>query len=96
MLTSKQRSYLRSLGNTLTPVLQIGKSKIDTQVIKQMDGVLETRELIKVRVLNTAGMDVDQVAELLAKETGAEIVQVIGHNILFYRRSTKRPKIELP
>ncbi len=47
MITTKQRSYLRSLGSQLAPIFQVGKGGIEENFLKQIDGALESRELIK-------------------------------------------------
>ncbi len=85
MLTSKQRSRLRSLGNDLEPILTIGKSGISHNTIEQLDEALTARELVKGRVLPHTVFDVNEIASELALQTMAEVVQVIGRNILFYR-----------
>lgn len=96
MLTSKQRAYLRGLGNELEPIIQIGKGGISDNLIKQVDEALEARELIKGRILKNALEDAREAADYLAEVTDAEVVQVIGNIFLLYRPSTKNPKIELP
>ncbi len=85
MLTSKQRSTLRSLGNGLEPILTIGKGGVSDNLIEQLDQALSARELVKGRVLPHTVFEVGEVATELAEKTGAEIVQTIGRNILFYR-----------
>ncbi len=85
MLTSKQRSRLRSFGNDLEPILTIGKSGISQNTIAQLDEALTARELVKGRVLPHTVFDVNEIASELALQTMAEVVQVIGRNILFYR-----------
>jgi RNA-binding protein len=85
VLTSKQRSMLRSLGNDLDPILTVGKSGVNDNLIEQLDQALTARELIKARVLPHTAFDVAEIAAELADKTAAEIVQVIGRNILFYR-----------
>lgn len=37
MLNSKQRAYLRSLGNELEPVFQIGKGGLSEEILDQLD-----------------------------------------------------------
>ena len=54
MLTSKERAKLRTLANPLETILQIGKGGIGEQLVKQVDDALRARELIKMRVLETA------------------------------------------
>jgi RNA-binding protein len=85
VLTSKQRSFLRSLGNDIDPVLTVGKSGITNNVIEQLDQALTARELIKGRVLPHTVFDVTEIAKELALKTEAEVVQIIGRNILFFR-----------
>ncbi|MCL6588622.1 MAG: YhbY family RNA-binding protein [Firmicutes bacterium] len=87
MLASKERSNLRRLGNKLAPVLIIGKSGVTDQVEEQLDQALTARELVKGRVLPHTQFEVEEVAAELASRTQAEVVQVIGRNILFYRAS---------
>ncbi|NLV92061.1 MAG: ribosome assembly RNA-binding protein YhbY [Firmicutes bacterium] len=96
MLTSKQRAYLRSLGNELEPIVQVGKGGLSPNLITQVDEALEARELLKVRVLKNALADVRDVAEELAEETDADVVQVIGNIIMLYREASKDPQIILP
>jgi RNA-binding protein len=96
MLTGKQRRFLRAMGSGLDPILQIGKGGVTDTVAQQLDEALEARELVKVKVLNNCLMDVEEVADALEAMTGSYVAQKIGHNILFYRRSEKKPQIELP
>lgn len=85
MLTSKQRSYLRSLGNEMEPILIVGKGGVTANVVEQLDEALTARELVKARVLPHTEFDVKEIGETLSRETVSEIVQIIGRNILFYR-----------
>ncbi|ACL22338.1 RNA-binding protein [Desulfitobacterium sp. LBE] len=96
MLTGKQKGFLRSLGNEMDPILQIGKGGVTEAVIAQTDETLEARELIKGRVLPNSMEDVQSAAAELAERTSAELVQVIGRNFLLYRESKKKPMIDLP
>jgi RNA-binding protein len=95
MLTSKQRSFLKSLGSQVEVVLQAGKAGIGEALIKQADDALEARELIKMRVLRTCPDDPAETAARVAAAVGADVVQTLGRNSLLFRRSSK-PCIELP
>jgi len=96
MLTSKQRAYLRGLASTIEPVAQVGKNGASPEAVQGLDEALEARELIKVTVLNNCEQEPKEVADLLCGRVRADIVQVIGRKIVFYRRSKKKPVIEVP
>ena len=96
MLTSKQRAYLRSLANSIDTIVMVGKGKMSEQIIKQADDALTARELIKGKVLESAGMDAKECATLIADSTSSDVVQVIGTKFVLYRKNKKEPKIVLP
>ncbi len=95
MLKSKQRAQLRSLANGIDTILQIGKTGISAQTLKQVDDALEARELIKIRTLETAPMSSRQAADEIAEKVNADVVQVIGSRIVLYRQSVNNRKIVL-
>jgi len=96
VLTGKQKRYLRSMGNGMDPILQVGKGGITETVVKQTDEVLEARELIKCRVLQNCLEEPKTLADELAEQVQAELVQVIGRNFLLFRPSKNKPVIVLP
>lgn len=96
MITSKQRSYLRSLANTLTPVVQIGKEGVNEAVLKQIDEVLEARELIKLTILRNSDYETREACGAICEALEAEPVQVIGNRFVIYRKSKDDPQIQLP
>ena len=92
-LTSKQRAQLRGLANGIDTILQIGKDGIGENLVKQADGALEARELIKGKVLeNNLEYEARTAAEELAKATRSEVVQVIGTKFVLYRETHSKPK----
>lgn len=95
-LTGKQKRYLRSLGSTMDPVVQIGKGGITPPVVDSTLDALLARELIKVKVLQNCPEDPKYAVWALAKEAGATLVQVIGRNGLLYKENSEKKKIELP
>lgn len=95
-LTGKQRRFLRALGTGVDPILHVGKAGVWENTLKQLEEALEARELVKVRVLHSHDDDPKSTAKILAEAVGAELVQVVGRNILLYRPSTKKSVIELP
>lgn len=95
-LTGKQKRYLRSLGMTMEPIVPIGKEGITPAVVASANEAIEKRELIKVRVLQNCPEDVELAIYTLAERTNSDLVQIIGHNGLLWRRNFKKPKIEFP
>jgi RNA-binding protein len=95
MISSSQRAKLRALANEMETILQIGKGGVSPNLIKQADDALSARELIKGRVLESAGMTSREAAAKLADATGSEPVQVIGTRFVLYRENPKDKKIIL-
>ncbi len=90
MLTSKQRAYLRSLANGLQPVFIIGKEGVTDETIRQLALVLEARELIKVKILETALLDAKVCGNEIAEQLDADCVQAIGSKFVLFKRATKK------
>ncbi len=88
-MTTKQRSKLRSLAQTIEPIGQIGKGGISDNMVAGLSSALEARELIKVTVLKNAEDEAKYLADDLAAELNAEVVCTIGHKIVLYRYSEK-------
>lgn len=98
MITTKQRAYLRGLGNALDPVMQIGKEGMTDNVAQSVELLLQARELVKIKVLNNNDDGAYETANTLAKRLSADVVQVIGNNFILYKKSTKKgfKHIQLP
>lgn len=96
MLTSKQRAFLRSMANSIEPILHVGKGEISPAMLKQADDALTAREIIKGKVLENSPLTSRQAAEEIAASVNAEVVQVIGRTFVLYRENKKNPVIKLP
>ena len=96
MLSGKEKRYLRSLANTVDPVVQVGKASVNESVLFSLNDALEARELVKVKVLKNCLDEVKDVAQELAEQSKSELVQVIGRNVVLYRPNPEKPMIELP
>ena len=91
-LSSKQRAYLRSLSNDLDVIVHIGKDGIGENLVKQANDALETRELIKCRVLDNSMLTAREACDELSRLTRSEQVQVIGTKFVLYRETHAKPK----
>ena len=87
MLTSKQRSKLRSIASNLEPITQVGKLGVNDSFIDGLDKAIEKRELVKKTVLENSGLDVKEVGFEIAEKLNAEFVCATGRKLVFYRRS---------
>lgn len=90
MLNSRQRAQLRAMANDYETILQIGKSGISDNTIKQVNDALEARELIKLRVLETCPLTSREAADELSAATNGDVVQVIGSRFILYRQSKEK------
>lgn len=89
-MTSKERAKLRSLANNDNPVCIIGKEGLTDEVITSVRQVLETRELIKFRVLNTCDLTAKECLEEICSKLNAEPVSCVGNVGVIYKFSSKK------
>jgi len=95
-LTGKQARYLRGLGHSLKPILQVGKAGVTDGFVQQVRKALETHELIKVKLIKSAPDSVKVAGAQLAERVPCQIAQTIGKTVLLYRRREENPEIVLP
>ena len=96
MLKGKQRAYLRSLANTLKPTAQIGKEGVTGAFLDELDNQLRARELVKITILENAGLDAKETANAICVVLRTEFVQAIGFKFTIYRKNNEQPKILFP
>ena len=96
-LNARQRAHLKSLAHPLKAMAQIGKGGVDDTVVASLDDAFQNRELLKVKVLDTAPLSAKEAGEQLAtRVSGARLVQVIGRTVVLYRQHPDNPEIRLP
>ncbi len=93
MLNSKQRAKLRGMANGIEAIIQVGKGGLGENFVQTVEEALEARELIKVKLLETAPISVREAADYAAEKTNSDVVQVIGTRFVLYRKRKKEPKI---
>ncbi|MBQ9814377.1 MAG: ribosome assembly RNA-binding protein YhbY [Lachnospiraceae bacterium] len=89
-MTSKERALLRSQAHHLEPIVHVGKDSLTPEVTAAVDEALEARELIKVGVLKNCFDDPNEIAQIIAERTKAQVVQVMGKKITLYRKNNKK------
>mgnify|MGYP003594057831 FL=1 len=95
MLTTKQKSYLKSLANPLKALVLIGKDGLTLNLIESTKVSLKAHELVKVSVLKSCTSDVREMMLDLASHTKSEVVTEIGRTFVLYKESEKH-KIVFP
>ncbi len=77
---------IKEKSHALKPIMQIGKSGISESVLLEVSKHLKKRKLIKVKLLSTflaeqelLGKHKEEIAQQLAKDTNAQLVQVVGN-----------------
>ena len=90
-MTSKERAALRAEAHHLSPAVHMGHQGVTPSLIQSLDDALRTRELVKVQFNKNAGEKPKEVANRLAAQLGADVVQVIGRTATLYREN---PELE--
>ncbi len=91
MINSKQRAVLRKMANTIEPVIHIGKGGITENLIQQTEQTLYSKELVKFSILRNVTDPVREICENIAKQTEADIVQIIGRKFVLYKKNPDEP-----
>ena len=92
MLNSKQRAKLKSIASESSAIFQIGKGGIGGAAVKSISDALESRELVKISVLDNSDEEPREAAEEIASLTSSEVVTVIGRKIILFKVSSKPEK----
>ncbi len=95
-LTGKRRRFLRSEAHALNPVVVVGKEGLSDTVLSAVKDALLAHELIKVRLLDTAPLSRQELADQLPALVKAELAGLIGRVVVLYKRHPHKPQIELP
>nr|WP_320131953.1 ribosome assembly RNA-binding protein YhbY [uncultured Holophaga sp.] len=98
MLTPKQRQYLKAEAHPLKPVVHIGKGGVTEALAAELDQMLDSLELMKIKLNQNTSEDEESVVEALkAQVPGLEHVWTIGHTVLVFRPSrTRATRYALP
>jgi RNA-binding protein len=85
-LSGAQKSYLRSLGQTLEPSLKLGKGGLTPAFFSELQKLLRTHELVKLRFLGTERDERAELCNRIADEGRCVCVGAVGHTALFFRQ----------
>ena len=87
---------MRLRAHHLKPVVHVGAEGVSRAVLASVDEAFNTRELLKVKVQESAPESAREAGERMAERLeGVHHVQTIGRTVVLYRRHPERPEIEL-
>jgi len=86
-LKSELKKQLRAKAHALRPVIITGQAGISPSVLLEINSALDHHELIKVRVNAEDREKRREMTGMICTETGAELIQAIGHVITLYREN---------
>ena len=89
MLTTKQRSKLKALSNTLRPAVTVGKDELTENIVKEIEVALYHRELVKVAALKSCAASAKDMCREVCDALGCFPVLCIGNRFVVYKRSDK-------
>ena len=87
MLNGKQKRYLRSLAVNIKPIAQIGKDGLGENTYKTVNDAFNTHELIKLSVLKSCDLSLNEICVEICARCHCELVQTIGKTIVLYKRA---------
>jgi len=92
MITSGIKRRIKHELSNEKPTVWVGKEGLSTQMISEIDRQLDIREMVKIRILETALKEqkAKTIASKIAEQTDATLVEVRGHTFMLYRR--RKPK----
>jgi len=92
-LKGKQKAYLKSIGQKLEVILQVGGKGISPGVIASLNEALEARELVKISIQNPDRVFRKECIAELAGKTDSIIVNIIGKTALLFKVNPEKPVI---
>lgn len=89
MITTKQRSKLKGMANTLRPMVTVGKGELTENIINEIAVALYHHELVKVAALKSCDSSARAMCNEVCDVLGCEPVQVVGNRFVVYKFSDK-------
>ena len=89
MITTKQRSKLKALANTLKPAVIVGKGELSENIIKEIEVALYHHELVKVASLKSCELSAKAMCADVCELLSCEPVLCVGNRFVIYKRSDK-------
>lgn len=93
-ITNKQIKFLREKCHHIKPIVTVGNAGLTENVMSEVELALSHHELVKMKINGDHDERKTMIDKIVA-DTGAALVQSIGHTASFYRAADE-PFIKLP
>lgn len=94
-MNSKKRAFLKKRAHNLEPIVRIGKDGLNENIIKSILEAIDTRELIKLKILQNCEEDKNVIYSKLMDYKEFELVGMIGRTVIIFKENKERPTISL-
>ncbi|MCQ5376121.1 MAG: YhbY family RNA-binding protein [Methanomassiliicoccales archaeon] len=81
------KTELRRMGTEIKSSIHIGKGGISENLIEEIRNQLKKHKIVKIRILESAGLERMTAAKELADRTQTKLVEVRGNTILLCEAS---------
>lgn len=88
-MTSKQRSKLKSMANSVRPSVTVGKEELTENVLNEIAVALYNRELVKVAALQSCALSAKDMCRIVCESLNCEPVLCVGNRFIVYKYSDK-------
>lgn len=86
-LSSRERAELRSRAHHLSVTVHVGQQGLTDAVKQTLDDALRTKELVKIQFSRNFEERPKNIANDVASQVGADVVQAIGRTITLWREN---------
>lgn len=94
-LTGKQKRYLRASANRMRPIFEVGKNGLSKVWLGEVIKALDTRELIKINLLQNTTLTTSDVQDFIEKNSDVTVVQKLGKTLVLFKPSANESHREL-
>ena len=94
-MNSKKRAFLKKKAHNLEAIVRIGKDGLNQNIIQSILDAIESRELIKVKILQNCEEEKTVIYSKLMDNKEFEIVGMIGRTIIIFKENKENPTISL-
>lgn len=94
-LTSKRRAFLKKKAHDLDALVRIGKESISENLIQSILDAIESRELLKVKILQNCEDDKRLIFEKLSNCKEFQVVGIVGRTVILFKENRDKPSISL-